>query len=160
MIGASIQSVSDVKRYKRETKHTVQVLASDRPLVGREQDSDNPAIPEHTDKLEGLAPTSQTPLGLGEPLGCTQQSTETDYSVSGSAGNTSCRDKGSESHVGRKDGAGYQGGDTPDDNDCVTGLAIVDTRDPAREGKHTVTGDGEHKTGSGDNCDRSVLIKG
>lgn len=66
MIGASIENVSNITIDERKEKPTVQVLAIDRPLIGREQDSDNPAIPEYTNELEWLAPAAETPLGLRE----------------------------------------------------------------------------------------------
>lgn len=56
------------KKKKKMLKRTIQVLSGDWPLVGGEQNSDNPAIPEDTDELERLTPATETPLWLREPV--------------------------------------------------------------------------------------------
>lgn len=57
---------------------TIQVLASYWEHVGREQDSDDPAIPEDTNELERLTQATETPLGFREPRRGAQKSTQTD----------------------------------------------------------------------------------
>lgn len=139
---------------------TVQVRASNGPLVRREQNGDNPSVPEHTNELEGLAPAAQTPRRLGEAIGRTEKSTETDQAIGGGTGNTCGRDERSESHVRGEDGAGDESSDTPDDNDGVTGLAIVHLGHPAGEGQNTITSNCEDQAGSGNDSNGGVEPKG
>lgn len=105
IMGASIQEVSEKKTYEKMKQHTIQVLTSDWEHVRREQDSDDPAIPKDTNELERLTPATETPLGFREPRRGTQKSTQTDQTIRSSAGDTGCRDKGSESRSGWKKGA-------------------------------------------------------
>ena len=66
----------------------VQVASCDRESIRREQNSDDPAVPKDGDELEWLAKSSETPSGLGERLGCKNQSGQTDQSVCCSGRNT------------------------------------------------------------------------
>lgn len=156
MMGASREGISNITSWNT-AKLTVQVLASNRPDVRGEQNSDHPTVPEHTDELKRLAPPTQTPLRRRESVRGTEQATQTDQSVGCGTGDTGGRNEGGEGHVGRQDGAGDQGGDTPDNDDGVTRLAVVDAGDPAGEGEDTVTGDGEDKARSGDDSNGGVL---
>lgn len=157
IMGASKEILLARSQMRVEKKRTVQVLASDRPRVGRKQDSDDPAIPEHTNELERLAPPTETPLRLGESGRGAEQTTKANQTVGCSAGDTGGRDEGGECHIGGKDGASDQRGDTPDNDDGVTGLTVVDLGNPTREGKDTVAGDCEDETRSGDNGNGGVL---
>lgn len=136
---------------------TIQSLTCDRPGIGREQDGHNPSIPKYTDELERLAPSAKTPRWLGEAFRSAEQSAQTDEAVRSCTWNTSRRDERSESHIGRENSAGNDRSDHPDDDDCVTGLTVVHFGDPAREWKHTITGNGKDKARRGDNGDGSVL---
>lgn len=160
-MGASSFEQVSLKRYQRASKKdpklTVQSLSRDRPRIRREQHSNNPSIPEHTDKLERLAPAAETPLRCGESLRGAEQPTETNQTVGSGAGNTSGRNERGESHIRGEDGAGDQGCDAPDDDDCVAGLAVVYLGDPAGEWEHAVTSDGKDETGGGNDGDGGVL---
>jgi hypothetical protein len=156
IMGASIQEVSGIKTYEKEQR-TIQVLGGDRERVGREQDSDNPAIPEDTDELERLTPAAETPLRLREPFRSAQQPTQTDQTVSRSTGNTSCRDERSESRGGWKNGASDYSGDSPDNNNCVPWLTVLYTGNPTRKGEYTITGNGKDKARGSDDGNCGVL---
>lgn len=151
----------DVRIYSLNTggeeELTIQCLPGHRPCVRREEDSDNPSIPEDADELERLAPPSQTPLRLGEAFRRAEQTTEADQTIRSSAGHAGRRDEGGEGDVRWQDGASHQSGHAPDDDDSVTGLATVHLGDPAGEWEDTVSGDGENEAGSGDDGDGSVL---
>ena len=158
MMGASIQEVSKIKIGGQE-QPTIQVLASDREGVGREQDSDNPAIPEDTDELERLAPAAETPLRLREPFRSAEQAAQTDQTVSRSTGNTGCRDERGKSRGGWKNGASDYSGDSPDNNNCVPWLTVLYTGNPTRKGEYAITGDGKDKARGSDDGNCGVLEK-
>jgi hypothetical protein len=162
MIGASnetsqLESSHGTQERGRKVNLTVQVLASYRPGIGREQNSHNPSIPKHTDELERLAPPTKTPRRLGKALRSAQQSAETDEAIGSRTRNTGCGDERSESHVRWENGAGNECGNTPDDDHGVPGLTVVHFGDPAGKGEHTITGDSKHQARRGDDGDRSVL---
>lgn len=69
-----------------DNRRIVEILPGDRKLIGREQHSNHPPIPEHANNLERLAEAPQTPLRLGEALGRAQEARETDQAVRCGAG--------------------------------------------------------------------------
>lgn len=142
---------------KVEWQLTVQALPSDGPHVRREQHRDNPTVPEHTDELERLAPTTETPLRGRESLGSAEQPAQTDQTVGSSAGNTGRRDERGERDAGGENGAGDDGSDNPHDDDGVARLAVVHLGYPAGEREHTISGNGEDQTGGSDDGDSGVL---
>jgi hypothetical protein len=138
-------------------KLTVQALPSNGPRIRREQHRNNPTVPEHTDKLEWLAQATETPLRGRESLRSAEQPAQADQPISSSAGNTSRRDQGSESHAGGQDGAGDDSSNDPHDDDGIARLAVLHLGHPAGEREHAVSGDSKDETGGGDDGDSGVL---
>lgn len=78
---------------------TVQIFPRDGKCVWREQDCNDPGVPEYADELEWLAEAAQAPLWLGEALGRAEEAAEADEAVCGGAGDTGCGDEGCERHT-------------------------------------------------------------
>lgn len=131
---------------RHDHRSVVEVLSSNRELIGREQDSDDPAVPENRNELKWLAELSKTPPRLGESLRGEQEPGKTDKTVGRCGWDTCCADETSESGARGQNGAGDDRRHNPDHNDSVFRLSVRHLGDPTRERQNTVSGYGEDQS--------------
>lgn len=145
---------------RHNNRRVIQALGLDRENIWRKQHRHDPPVPKHPNHLKRLAPPPQTPARRRERLGRQQQPPQADEAVRRGRRHARGRDERGEGDARGEDGAGDEGGDAPDDKDCVFGLAGVDLRDPGGVGEDAVAGDGEDEAGGGDDGDGGVLWPG
>lgn len=109
---------------QKQRELTVKRLPRNRENIRREQDGHNPSIPENPNELKRSAQFPQTPARLRELLGSEEEAAEADEAVGCGGGNTCCGDQGGECYGRWQNCAGDEGGDDPDYDDCITGLAL------------------------------------
>lgn len=131
-----------------DDRGVVEAFSSDRPVDGREQDSGEVQVPNHSDEGQRTRPATERPACGLEVVWSDEDTAETYEGVSHDGGDTGRTDQGSEGDWRRQNGANQEGGDSEHDSDgIIRHLLVVDLADPARKGENTVTGYSPDKTG-------------